>query len=84
MHLENKKATAETYYDERSSKYDSDFEEFGWKVYDTLTWKYLQPYLHAKKQTTVLDVGGGTGRWSVLMAEEGCQVHLVERENKPN
>lgn len=72
------KAPAENYYDERSIEYDSDFEEFTWKVYDALTWKHLEPYLHVKKDTVVLDAGGGTGRWSVPMAQAGCQVHLVD------
>jgi len=74
----DKKTSVEAYYDERSSEYDSDFEEFTWKVYDALTWKYLEPYLKAKKETIVLDAGGGTGRWSIPMALMGCQVHLVD------
>jgi ubiquinone/menaquinone biosynthesis C-methylase UbiE len=78
MHVENKQTPVETYYDERSSEYDSDFEEFAWKIYDTLTWKYLQPYLHIRKEAIVLDAGGGTGRWSIPMAQEGCQVHLID------
>jgi len=72
------KTLAENYYDERSIKYDSDFEQFTWRIYDALTWKYLEPYLHIKKDTIVLDAGGGTGRWSVPMAQAGCQVHLVD------
>jgi len=72
------KDTVENYYDERATEYDSDFEEFTWKVYDRVTWKYLEPYLPLKRDTVVLDAGGGTGRWSVPMAQAGCQVHLVD------
>jgi len=70
------KTPVEKYYDERSIGYDSDFEQFTWKVYDTLTRKYLAPYL--RKETIVLDAGGGTGRWSIPMAQAGCQAHLVD------
>lgn len=72
------KTPVENYYDERSNEYDLDFEQFTWKVYDTLTWKYLEPYLHVKKTAVVLDAGGGTGRWSIPIAQVGCKVHLVD------
>lgn len=72
------KIPAENYYDERATQYDEDFDKFTWRVYDALTWKYLKPYLPRQSNAVVLDAGGGTGRWSIPIAETGCRVHLVD------
>jgi len=71
-------ASMEKYYNERASQYDADFDQFTWKVYDALTWRFLEPYLPKRRDAVVLDAGGGTGRWSIPMAEAGCSVHLVD------
>jgi ubiquinone/menaquinone biosynthesis C-methylase UbiE len=66
------------YYDERSKSYDQLFSSLYFKVYDAVTWKYLEPYVPSNPQAVVLDAGGGTGRWAIRMAAQGCRVVLVD------
>jgi ubiquinone/menaquinone biosynthesis C-methylase UbiE len=68
----------EEYYDKRSSNYDSIFDSFYFKVYDAITWKYIEPYVPTDPSALVLDAGGGTGRWAIQMARKGCKVVLMD------
>jgi ubiquinone/menaquinone biosynthesis C-methylase UbiE len=67
-----------SYYNEKSKRYDDLFEVLGYKVYDAITWKYLEPYIPTDPDAVVLDADGGTGRWAIRMAEKGCRVVLVD------
>ncbi len=40
--------------------------------------KYIHEYLPEDKSAKILDVGAGTGRYSVALAEEGYDVTAVE------
>jgi ubiquinone/menaquinone biosynthesis C-methylase UbiE len=60
----------ETYYDEKSKSYDETFSILYFRVFDAITWKYLEPYLPTNPNALVLDAGGGTGRWAVRMAKK--------------
>jgi ubiquinone/menaquinone biosynthesis C-methylase UbiE len=48
------------------------------KIYDAITWKYIEPYIPLNSDALVLDAGGGTGRWSIRMARKGCKVILFD------
>jgi ubiquinone/menaquinone biosynthesis C-methylase UbiE len=48
------------------------------KIYDAITWKYIEPYVPIDPKALVLDAGGGTGRWAIRMARKGCKVVLVD------
>ena len=39
--------------------------------------KYIHNYLDEEKQAKILDIGAGTGRYSVALAEEGYDVTAV-------
>lgn len=65
-------------YDERAETYDEVFEKNFYKIYDEVTWRYLEPYLPKKRDAIVLDAGGGTGRWAIPMAKKGLNVVLVD------
>jgi len=67
-----------SYYDERSESYDEVFGTLYFKVYDAITWKYLEPYVSTDPNALVLDAGGGTGRWAIRMAIKGCKVVLMD------
>jgi ubiquinone/menaquinone biosynthesis C-methylase UbiE len=49
-----------------------------YKIYDAITWKYIEPYIPIDPDALVLDAGGGTGRWAIRMARKGCKVILVD------
>lgn len=68
----------EAYYDEKSASYDKQFEALYFRVYDAITWKYLEPYVPKNPTALVLDAGGGTGRWAVRMARMGCNIVLMD------
>lgn len=48
------------------------------KVEFTTSMKYIHDYLKDDKSKTILDVGAGTGRYSVALANEGYDVSAVE------
>ncbi|MFB3889530.1 MAG: class I SAM-dependent methyltransferase [Candidatus Bathyarchaeia archaeon] len=68
----------ESYYDEKAEKYDAVFNTLYFKVYDAVTWRYLEPLVPANPDARVLDAGGGTGRWAVRIAAKGCKVDLMD------
>ena len=48
------------------------------KVEYITSMKYIHKYLEGKEGARILDVGAGTGRYSVQLAEEGYDVTAVE------
>ncbi|HML04070.1 MAG TPA: class I SAM-dependent methyltransferase [Candidatus Bathyarchaeia archaeon] len=68
----------ETYYDRKSNSYESVLKSLVFRVYDAITWKYLEPHVPASADSLVLDAGGGNGRWTIPMAKKGCRVVLVD------
>lgn len=48
------------------------------KVYDAITWRYIDPYVPTNPKALVLDAGGRTGRWAIRMARKGCKVILMD------
>ena len=69
---------AQSYYNSKSKSYDEIFDTLYFKIYDAITWKYLEPYVPTDPNALVLDAGGGTGRWAVPMAKKGCKVVLMD------
>jgi ubiquinone/menaquinone biosynthesis C-methylase UbiE len=68
----------EAYYNEKSSTYDSSFDFLYFRVFDAITWKYIEPYIPTSQDASVLDAGGGTGRWAIRIARKGCKVFLTD------
>ena len=66
------------YYDEKSRNYDETFSILYFRVFDAVTWKYLEPYLPTDPNAQVLDAGGGTGRWTVRIAKRVKRVTLMD------
>lgn len=67
-----------SYYDNRAKSYNELFDVLYYKIFDTITWKYLEPYIPSDLSALVLDAGGGTGRWAIRMARKGCEVVLMD------
>jgi ubiquinone/menaquinone biosynthesis C-methylase UbiE len=68
----------EIYYDKKSENYESVRQSLVFRVYDAITWKYLEPYVPTSSDSLVLDAGGGNGRWTIPIAKKGCRVILVD------
>lgn len=68
----------ETYYDEKAESYDETFSMLYFRVFDAITWKYLEPYLPTNPNALILDAGGGTGRWTVRIAKKALKVVLMD------
>ena len=72
----------ESYYDKKSENYDEIFGTLYFRVYDAVTWKYLEPHVPLDPNALVLDAGGGTARWATRMAEKGCKVVLLDSSER--
>lgn len=72
----------EKHYDERAAKYDAVRQSLIFKVYDAITWKYLEPLVPTSQNSLVLDAGGGSGVWAIPIARKGCKVVLLDISEK--
>jgi ubiquinone/menaquinone biosynthesis C-methylase UbiE len=72
----------ESYDDKKSESYDEVFGALYFRVYDAVTWRYLEPHVPAEPDAVVLDAGGRTARWAIRMAEKGCKVVLLDSSEK--
>jgi ubiquinone/menaquinone biosynthesis C-methylase UbiE len=71
--------TSTDYYNETARTYDDAYNTLYWKFYHELSWSYIQKYLPADKQNCrILDAGGGTGFWSIKIAQLGYNVVLTD------
>jgi len=65
------------YYKKTAADYDKEYESpFFKEIYDKMTWRCIEPYL--PQAGVVLDAGGGTGKWSIPIAEKGLKVLLLD------
>ena len=73
------KQPVEAFYDQLAPAYDRRHEEstFFTKVYEPVTWTAMQRFL-PPPGGRILDAGGGTGRWTIPLAQMGYQVTLID------
>jgi ubiquinone/menaquinone biosynthesis C-methylase UbiE len=76
--MENVASGVESFYDVRAETYDGSLDNLYFRVYDAVTWKYIEPYIPVDPNALVLDAAGGTGRWAVRLAKKGCKVLLMD------
>ncbi|MFB0504369.1 MAG: class I SAM-dependent methyltransferase [Candidatus Bathyarchaeia archaeon] len=76
--------TSKEWHDLHASDYDASYEGKKWvEIYDRITWeKTIEPYLSCSKGMTVLDAGGGTGKWTIPIARLGYHVTLADISEK--
>ena len=63
------------YYAGIATRYDEGYDIWWSVLYDGLTWEHVRPCL--PEEGLVLDAGGGTGKWSIRMAEEKMGLFIV-------
>jgi ubiquinone/menaquinone biosynthesis C-methylase UbiE len=70
---------AEAYHDHTATSYDAKYDAipFFSKIYEAVTWDNIQRFL-PQLPARILDSGGGTGRWAVVLAEMGYDVTLTD------
>jgi ubiquinone/menaquinone biosynthesis C-methylase UbiE len=73
--------SVQQFYDESASGYDNAENLLFFKIYDTITWRFTEPYLPTQKTALVLDAAGGTGKWSIPIAKKGPRVVLLDLSN---
>lgn len=74
---ERKRNDIERFYDERTEEW----ERLAWHLPEfEVTKRYLLKYLTEKQ--AVLDVGGGPGRYSIFLAQQGHDVTLLDLSGK--
>ena len=73
------KRPVEAFHDHDAPTYDQRYDEspFFVKVYEPVTWDNIQRFL-PPPGGRILDAGGGTGRWALLLAHMGYQVTLTD------
>jgi ubiquinone/menaquinone biosynthesis C-methylase UbiE len=76
--MENDASRVESFYDVRAETYDEWLDNLYFRVYDAITWKYIEPYIPMNLNALVLDAAGGTGRWAVRLVKKGCKVLLMD------
>ena len=69
--------TPEQVYDLHARAYDKALDDPVMRFYEAVTWDNVKQFLPEDKENSLLlDIGGGTGRWSVPLAREGYHVVL--------
>ncbi len=64
------------YYNEIAGRYDYLYEEPYWRLFHAIVERLLAD--HVETLGEVLDIGTGTGRWALYLAEEGHRVTGVD------
>ena len=72
------KEKVEEFYDKIAKEYDQIYRSPYWKLYNEITWYNIRRFLPKKKNSIVLDAGGGTGYWAIRLAKIGYKVILTD------
>lgn len=78
----SEKKDAEEYYDTVAEEYDREEEEPFFILINELAWSQIKEALAPVKGGKVLDAGGGTGKWSILLSKEGFDVTMTDISDK--
>ncbi len=76
-----KKRTRKTvarYHDRVAGRYDAIYSDAYWRWHDTLTWDYLKPHLPRVQSEPIVDLGCGSGKWGIKLAQSGFHVTCVD------
>lgn len=76
------KSLAEQYYDRVAPRYDDTYTGPYWEFYRSVTWQHIKRFLPSDLASSILDVGGGTGVWSIEIARHGYRVTCSDLSRK--
>lgn len=62
------------YYEKIANDYDKVYEKEQWRLYDDLTWHFTEQFIPKDININILDIGGGTAKWSIKLANLGYHV----------
>jgi ubiquinone/menaquinone biosynthesis C-methylase UbiE len=65
-------------FDKVAGSYDNETCSLAHQVSEFVTMQNLLPILRGRHVTTVLDAGGGTGKWTIALAKLGLNVTLMD------
>jgi len=69
----------ESFYDQIASIYDDSWEkEPLFKYIDALKWHVIEKALPKRPNGEILELGGGTGHWTIPLAKSGHRVTMIE------
>jgi len=74
----HKRNSVQLYHDRVANQYDDIYDDLYWQWHDTLTWDYLKNYLPRQQNEPVIDLGCGTGKWAIKMAQSGYHVTCLD------
>ncbi|MCG3136885.1 MAG: tRNA 5-carboxymethoxyuridine methyltransferase [Phycisphaerae bacterium] len=74
----DKKRSVQRYHDRVAHRYDAIYDDRYWQWHDALTWDYLKPHLPTDLAVPLLDMGCGTGKWGLKLAQSGFRVTCVD------
>jgi len=66
------------FYEKTAKDYDKQYETPYWKLYSEITWNNIKKFLPKRKNSLILDAGGGTGYWTIKLAKLGYKVVLTD------
>lgn len=70
------------FYERIARKYDQMYEELTWKVHHEIISRILMDEIKKRAFQKILDLGAGTGKWTIFFAEMGFDVTAVEPSGK--
>ncbi len=65
-------------FDKESPLYDSETDTFHHQIAEYIVYSNLSSELNGNKDLFILDSGGGTGKYSVLLGRQGFNVELID------
>ena len=66
------------FYDNQAESYDKEYDVPYYRLYHEITWHNIKRFLPKRKNSLILDAGGGTGYWAIKLAKLGYQVILTD------
>lgn len=70
------------YHDRIAHQYDHMYDDLYWQWHDALTWDYLKVHLPRHQSAKIVDLGCGTGKWGIRVAQSGYAVTCLDISHK--